>query len=103
MTVKEIRARIGRLLELAWGFAAEVKRWQDSDSPLLLGEKREYVRGLYDALAGADEARVVLEGGQASCRNVRRGWSGGVRCKRQGPGKPGPLLIPSNPVSPSCP
>jgi hypothetical protein len=56
-----MRAGVGRLLELARGFGSEVKRWQDSDGPLLPGEKREYLRGIYDALAGADEARVVLE------------------------------------------
>jgi hypothetical protein len=61
MMGQEMRARVGRLLELARGFAAEVKRWQDSAGPLLPVEKQEYLRGLYDALAGADETRVVLE------------------------------------------
>jgi hypothetical protein len=61
MNLASMRSRVGRLRELARGVGQEVAWWQKEESPLLPGELREYLRGLYDVIAGADEAAVVLD------------------------------------------
>jgi hypothetical protein len=55
-----IKPRIGRLKELLAELCQDYKRWKEEENPLLLDEKRAYLRGIQKAFAGIDEARVVL-------------------------------------------
>ena len=55
-----IKPRVGRLKELAAELGQDLKRWKEEDSPLLFGERRAYLRGIQEAIAGVDEASVVL-------------------------------------------
>jgi hypothetical protein len=61
MGLEAIRARVKRLDKLARGFALEVQRWKGAD-PLLYRERKAYLAGVQDALAGVETARVVLAG-----------------------------------------
>jgi hypothetical protein len=61
LTLVDIRARIARLERLEKGFAREVAQQRDDDL-LLFGERRQYLKAIQDALAGAEAARVVLAG-----------------------------------------
>jgi hypothetical protein len=67
-----LQARVERLEQLAKGLAREVARWKRGDDPLLFAERRAYVDGILDALAGMDEARTVLVGVLARLRRSRR-------------------------------
>jgi hypothetical protein len=60
MTLTDLAARVGRLDELARGLAREVALWKKGDDPLLYLERRAYLDAIQDALAGVEEARVVL-------------------------------------------
>jgi hypothetical protein len=60
MQVAALRGRVARLDRLAWGPAKEVGLWRGGNDPLLFAERRQYLKAIQDALAGADEARVVL-------------------------------------------
>jgi hypothetical protein len=62
LTLADIKARITRLEQLARGLAREVTLQKEDDGRLLFRERKQYLRGIQDALAGADEARVVLAG-----------------------------------------
>jgi hypothetical protein len=55
-----IQARIGRLESLARGLAQEGVLWQKDGDPLHDSERRLYLAGLMDALAGVEQARTVL-------------------------------------------
>jgi hypothetical protein len=58
----DLQKRIERLDVLMRGLAKEVQVWRDcDDAPLTLAERRVYLRGIQDALAGAYAARVMLE------------------------------------------
>jgi hypothetical protein len=61
LTLADIKARITRLERLERGFAREVAQQRDDDL-LLCRERRQYLKAIQDALAGAEAARVVLAG-----------------------------------------
>jgi hypothetical protein len=58
----DIKRRIERLDQLARGLAKEVGLQRAAEDVLLFRERRPYLRAVQEALAGADAARVVLEG-----------------------------------------
>jgi hypothetical protein len=60
MNLADLTSRIGRLEELARGFAKEVLLWKECDDPLLYLERKAYLGAIQDALAGVETARVVL-------------------------------------------
>jgi hypothetical protein len=62
LELPDIKARIARLDELARGLAREVGLQKGAEDVLLFRERRQYLRAVQEALAGADAARVVLEG-----------------------------------------
>jgi len=55
-----IRPRIPRLRELVAELVHEYLIVQSVESPLLDGERRAYLIGIQEAIAGLDQARVVL-------------------------------------------
>jgi len=60
--LRVIKPRVGRLKELLAELCQDFIHWQEDDSPLLDGERRTYLRGIQEAIAGVDEASVVLAG-----------------------------------------
>jgi hypothetical protein len=60
ISVRDVVARVRRLEELSCGLAKEVTLWKGGDDPLLFLERRSYLNAMHDALAGLEEARVVL-------------------------------------------
>ena len=62
LTVADIKGRIERLDRLARGMAEEVRLQKGAEDVLLFRERKQYLRAVQDALAGAEAARVVLEG-----------------------------------------
>jgi hypothetical protein len=62
LTLADLRRRTERLDGLARGLAEEVGLQRGAEDVLLFRERRQYLRGIQDALAGAEEARVVLAG-----------------------------------------
>ena len=62
LTVADLKGRIERLDRLARGLAKEVGLQRGAEGVLLSRERRQYLRAVQEALAGADAARVVLEG-----------------------------------------
>ena len=60
MNLADLTARVRRLDELARGLAKEVTLWKACDDPLLYLERKAYLKGIQDALAGVEEARVTL-------------------------------------------
>jgi hypothetical protein len=58
--VSDIEARLRRLEELTRGLSREVSLWKEGNDPLLYLERRAYLNGVQDALAGVEAARVVL-------------------------------------------
>jgi hypothetical protein len=58
--VGDVEARLRRLEELTRGLAREVGLWKEGNDPLLYLERRAYLNGVQDALAGAEAARVAL-------------------------------------------
>lgn len=60
MNLADMTARVCRLDELARGLAKEVALWKKADDPLLYLERKAYLDAIQDALAGVEEARVVL-------------------------------------------
>jgi hypothetical protein len=62
LTLADIQARISRLGQQERGFAHEVALLRAREGVLLFGERRQYVKAIQDALAGAEAARVVLAG-----------------------------------------
>jgi hypothetical protein len=60
MNLSDLRARVGRLDELARGLAKEVSLWKNSNDPLLYLERKAYLGAIQDALAGVESARVIL-------------------------------------------
>jgi hypothetical protein len=57
---EDVVARMHRLEELARGLAKEVALWKEGNDPLLYLERKSYLDGIQDALAGVEAARVVL-------------------------------------------
>jgi hypothetical protein len=62
LTLADIKARIEGLDGLARGLAKEVGLQRGAEDGLLFRERRQYLQAIQEALAGADAARVVLEG-----------------------------------------
>ena len=62
LTLADLKGRIERLDRLARGLAKEVALQRGAEDVLLFRERRQYLRAIQEALAGAEAARVVLEG-----------------------------------------
>ncbi len=62
LRLHDLKGRIARLEKLARGLALEAARLKDGDGPLLYRERRLYLQGIQDALAGAETARAALAG-----------------------------------------
>ena len=62
LTPTDPKARVEPLDRLARGLAKEVGLLRGAEDVLLSRERRQYLRAVHEALAGADAARVVLEG-----------------------------------------
>ena len=62
MQLRDLKRRITRLEKLARGLALEAAIPKDGDGPLLYRERRAYLQGVHDALAGAEAARAALAG-----------------------------------------
>jgi hypothetical protein len=60
MTLEDFKARVRRLEKLARGLAKEMTLWKPCNDPLLYVERKAYLKALRHALAGVEEARVVL-------------------------------------------
>jgi hypothetical protein len=58
--LQSIKPRLPRLRELVAELVQDYLRWKDEPSPLRDGERRAYLIGIQEAIAGLDEARVVL-------------------------------------------
>jgi hypothetical protein len=58
--VTDVVARVHRLENLARGLSREVALWKAGTDPLLYLERKSYLNAIQDALAGLEEARVVL-------------------------------------------
>ena len=56
----DVEKRLRRLEELTRGLSREVSLWKEGNDPLLYLERRAYLNAIQDALAGVEEARVVL-------------------------------------------
>jgi hypothetical protein len=61
LTVEDMRARIARLADLERGLAREIGLQRDGEL-LLFRERKQYLGAVQDALAGAEAARVALQG-----------------------------------------
>ena len=62
LELADFKARIERLNQIARGLSREVGLQRGAEDVLLFRERRQYLRAVQEALAGADAARVVLEG-----------------------------------------
>jgi hypothetical protein len=60
MQMNMIRPRVARLHHLVAELGHDYTRWKDEPTPLLDGERRAYLIAIQAALAGVDEASVVL-------------------------------------------
>jgi hypothetical protein len=60
LTRADLKGRIARLERLAKGLAREVDLQRGAEDLLLFRERKQYLGGIQDALAGAEAARVVL-------------------------------------------
>jgi hypothetical protein len=70
MNLDDLTARIQRFDVLARGLAKEVTLWKQSNDPLQYLERKAYLRAVQNALAGVEEARVVLA---KVCQRLDRG------------------------------
>jgi len=60
-TLKDVKARVVRLEELAKGLAEEVNAIRDAERSMLLpAERRQYLNLITDVIVGAEAARVVM-------------------------------------------
>jgi hypothetical protein len=69
-TLADLAARVQRLDRLIRGLAKEVALWKEGQDPLLYLERQAYLKGIQDALAGLEAARVILA---RSRQRVKRG------------------------------
>jgi len=60
MNLAALLARVRRLDQLSRGLAKEVGLWRKGNDPLLYLERKAYLEGIQDALAGIESARVTL-------------------------------------------
>lgn len=84
MTLHDLAARVRRLDQLSRGLAKEVSLWKSGDDPLLYLERRTYLTGIQDALAGIETARVALAKARQRLESAERG--------RDSPPQPAPPL-----------
>jgi hypothetical protein len=60
--LKSMRARVVRLEQVARELSEEAGRVKDAEqSELLPAERKQYLNGIYDAIAGLEAARVVRQ------------------------------------------
>ncbi len=52
ITVADLPVRVRRLEEMTRALAKEVLRWKECDDPLLFMERKAYLDGMQNALAG---------------------------------------------------
>jgi hypothetical protein len=69
----DLTARVRRLDELMRGLSKEVSLWKEGNDPLLYPERKAYLEAIQDALAGVEEARVVLAGARQRLEQQRNG------------------------------
>ncbi len=62
LQLRDLRARITRLEALTRGLALEAALLKEGNDPLLYRERRLYLKGIHDALAGVETARAALAG-----------------------------------------
>jgi hypothetical protein len=62
LELADIKARVDRLDRLVRGLAKEAGQQRGAETVLLFRERRQYLRAVQEALAGAEAARVVLDG-----------------------------------------
>ena len=61
-TLKSMRARVVRLEQVARENAQEANLIKDAEQSVLLpGERKQYLSAIYDAIAGLEAARVVMQ------------------------------------------
>ncbi len=60
MNLADLARRVQRLDQLMRGLAREVALWKEGTDPLLHQERRVYLKGIQDALAGVETARAAL-------------------------------------------
>ena len=60
MSTINLQTRVERLDELSRGLAREVLVWKEGNDPLLYVERKAYLTAIQQALAGIEDARVVL-------------------------------------------
>jgi hypothetical protein len=60
MNPTDIAARVDRLTQLSIGLAKEIVSWKECNDPLLYLERKAYLEGIRDALAGIETARIAL-------------------------------------------
>jgi len=60
MNLVDLKARVARFGALAKGLAKESGLWQHEEALLLFAERKLYLNAVMDALAGVEQARVVL-------------------------------------------
>ncbi|MGL4553908.1 MAG: hypothetical protein ACRC33_22340 [Gemmataceae bacterium] len=68
--IADIDGRLTRLEQLTRGLAKEVVLWREGSDPLLYLERKAYLNGVQDALAGLESARVALA---RASRRLREG------------------------------
>jgi hypothetical protein len=73
LELRDLKARIERLDRLARGLAREVGLQKGAEDVLLFRERRQYLRAVQEALAGAEAARVVLVVLVGVVRRMERG------------------------------
>jgi hypothetical protein len=82
---EDVAARLRRLEELTRGLAREVTLWREGNDPLLYLERRAYLSGVQDALAGVESARVVLAKACQRMKLSRRGQPQGTSAEPHRP------------------
>ena len=60
MKLTDMKARVGRLEELARGFAKEAALCKGGNDPLLYQERKSYMKAIQDALVAVEAARVAM-------------------------------------------
>jgi hypothetical protein len=60
MSTINLQVRVERLEELSRGLSREVLLWKEGNDPLLYVERKAYLSAIQQALAGIEDARVVL-------------------------------------------
>jgi hypothetical protein len=76
MNLTTMRARVGRLRDLAHGMGKEVSLWKDQEGPLLLLERKKYLEAIQDVIAGMDAAAAVLEAALVRLEKLARETGG---------------------------